>query len=152
MPVMETAHYPGKRLLAPASLAIAGEAKPVQATGGGVWLANVDAVETKKPKMLGNAIAGPSQLTKLMSTLTKGEVDFKALEKNLDALAPRIEELCKHVGEVDLAFTKDGKVTIMDVAPADGGQVAADEAGGPKQIKAGVDALLKRVRTAAAAT
>jgi len=136
----------------PQSITMDGNAKPVQATGGGVWLANVDKVATKKPKMLAHPFAGEGQARKLVTTLQGQGVDLHALSQNLQALLPRIDELCKHVGEVDIAFTRDGKITIMDVAPADGGQVAAHEDGGPQQIKAGLEKLLAKVNVAAAAT
>jgi len=133
----------------PQSITMDGNAKPVQATGGGVWLANVDKVATKKPKMLSHPIAGDGQAQKLVKTLQAKGVDLNALSQNLQALLPRIDELCQHVGEVDIAFTRDGKITIMDVAPADGGQVAAHEDGGPEKIKAGLEKLLKQVNQAA---
>ncbi len=129
----------------PESITSNGANKPVQATGGGVWLANVDAVATKKPKALGHPIAGDMQTTRLVRELRKEEVDLPNLAQNLAALIPHVDELCRHVGEVDMAFTKDGRITLLDVAPADGGQVAAQDEQGVAHIKAGLQNLLAKL-------
>lgn len=146
---------------APESITSNGANKPVQATGGGVWLATVDSVATKKPKALGHPMAGSMQTNKLVKELRGAEVNLPTLALNLaDLLRPvdpqkpeftRADQLCQHVGEVDIAFTKDGRITLLDVAPADGGQVAAQDDQGVAHIKAGLQNLLAAVNKAAAA-
>jgi len=131
----------------PASITSNGAGKTVFAEGG-LWLARVDDVATKKPKALGHPMAGTMQTKRLMGELTKADVDLHALQRNLEALLPRVGELCHHVGEVDIAFTKDGGITLLDVAPADGGQVAAQEDGGPEMIAKGLQNLLDKVKAA----
>lgn len=139
----------------PESITSNGANKPVQATGGGVWLATVDSVATKKPKALGHPMAGGMQTNRLVRDLRAAEVDLPKLAGELQKLlAPvdpanpgftRVDQLCQHVGEVDIAFTKDGRITLLDVAPADGGQVAAQDDQGVAHIKAGLQNLLTKI-------
>jgi hypothetical protein len=109
---------------------------------GGVWLLQVGSVTTKKPKILGHPMAGSAQVAKLNTLLRKEVNDIPALIGNLQNLIPKLDVLCRYAGEVDIAFTADGNIVILDVAPADGGQVVAQEDGAVGLIRSGIEKLI----------
>ena len=87
-------------------------------------------------------MAGGSQVATLNRTLRKEVGNIPALIVNLQNLIPKLDVLCRYAGEVDIAFTADGNIVILDVAPADGGQVVAQEEGAVGLIQSGLEQLI----------
>ena len=129
----------------PARITTGAGKKEVYAEGG-VWLQQIDAVATRKPKILGHPIVGGEKVSKLVKTLNAKVENKGNLIDNLERLIPMMDTLCKYAGEVDLSFTAEGNVFVLDVAPADGGQIVSQEDGAVDTIKKGLNDLIAALR------
>lgn len=110
----------------------------------GMWMEKVESLGSGKPKLMGGRFAG-EKATNLVKKLQAEGVDLGALRKSLQSLHGNADELCKHVGELDLYFGRDGQVKLLDVAPDPTGAVIADDSEAVKQVKTGMDRMMAAI-------
>jgi predicted RNA-binding protein YlqC (UPF0109 family) len=126
----------------PKSISVLGRPVDVDGDGGGAWLQKIDTQAQSKLKRLGGAFGG-ERLASLVESLHTKEIDTQTLRGNLEALKKQIDAVLDRVGEVDIAFSKDGSITLLDVAPSEDGKVIGKDSDGGKVIKEGLDKLME---------
>jgi hypothetical protein len=135
-------------------LQVAAENIDVNQGGGGVWMEKVDIATSKKPKSMvaQNPMLQAGLMSNFVKALKREGINLENAEAQLRALAPNIEAICRHVGEIDLAFTPAGEIRLLDVAPAANGQVIASGKDGVKdreaieEIKNGINMMIEAIR------
>ncbi|WP_143074229.1 hypothetical protein [Roseateles sp. YR242] len=117
----------------------------VPVASSGFWMEKVDSVANGKPKRLGGPFGGDELAQKLVNELKAGDVDLGALRANLKSLHGKAEDLCEHVGELDLYVGKDGQVKLLDVAPDHTERVLGDDPVAVGQVKKGLERMMAAI-------